>query len=62
MVAMEIMHFYIVQFMFEDKSILNTWNPMNNLIDTHGKKEEKKSSPVVQEVSTHAIGYYRSLW
>ena len=34
MVAMEIIHFYIVQFMFEDKSILNTWIPMNNLIPT----------------------------
>ena len=44
MVAMEIMHFYIVQFMFEDKSILNTWVSMNNLIPT------KKKSPGVQEV------------
>ena len=41
MVAMEIMHFYIVQFMFEDKSILNSWVPMNNLIPT--KKKQKKN-------------------
>ena len=43
MVAMEIMHFYIVQFMFEDKSILNTCVSMNNLIP-------RKKSPGVQEV------------
>ena len=58
MVAMEIMHFYIVQFMFEDKSILNSWVPMNNLIPTNKnktkqkkkKKKKKKKSPGVQEV------------
>ena len=42
MVAMEIMHFYIVQFMFEDKSILNSWVPMNNLIPTNKPKKKKK--------------------
>ena len=41
MVAMEIMHFYIVQFMFEDKSILNSWVPMNNLIPTNKKKQSR---------------------
>ena len=43
MVAMEIMHFYIVQFMFEDKSILDSWVPMNNLIPTKKKKKKKQS-------------------
>ena len=42
MVAMEIMHFYIVQFMFEDKSILNSWVPMNNLIPTNKKKNKSR--------------------
>ena len=41
MVAMEIMHFYIVQFMFEDKSILNSWVPMNNLIPTNKNKTKQ---------------------
>ena len=44
MVTMEIMHFYIVQFMFEDKCILNTWVPMNNLIPT-----KKQTVPVCKE-------------
>ena len=44
MVAMEIMHFYIVQFMFEDKSILNSWVPINNLIPTNKKKKKKKKA------------------
>ena len=53
MVAMEIMHFYIVQFMFEDKSILNSLVPMNNLIPTNKKKKKKKkkkNSPGLQKV------------
>ena len=41
MVAMEIMHFYIMQFMFEDKPILNSWVPMNNLIPTNKKKKNQ---------------------
>ena len=51
MVAMEIMHFYIVQFMFEDKSILNSWVPMNNLIPTNKNKtkQNKKKGPVCKK-------------
>ena len=43
MVAMEIMHFYIVQFMFEDKSTLHYMD--NKQLDTH----EKKTVPVCKE-------------
>ena len=43
MVAMEIMHFYIVQFMFEDKSFLHYLD--NEQFDTH----EKKTVPVCKE-------------
>ena len=40
---MEIMHFYIVQFMFEDKSTLHYMD--NKQFDTH----EKKTVPVCKE-------------
>ena len=36
MVALEIMHFYIVQLMFEDKSILHYMD--NEQFDSHEKK------------------------
>ena len=42
MVALEIMHFYIVQLMFEDKSILHYMD--NEQFDSH----EKKNCPGVQ--------------
>ena len=50
MVGLEIMHFCIVQFMFEDKSILHYMN--NEQFDSH-----EKNCPGVQG----RIGYYRSL-
>ena len=37
MVGLEIMHFCIVQFMFEDKSILHYMN--NEQFDSHEKKK-----------------------
>ena len=43
MVAMEIMHFYIVQLMFDDKSILHYMD--NEQFDTH----EKMTVPVCKE-------------
>ena len=43
MVAMEIAHFYIVQFMFEDKSILHFMD--NEQFDSY---EKKKKHPGVQ--------------
>ena len=42
MVAMEIAHFYIVQFMFEENLFCITWT-MNNLIATKKKKKKKTS-------------------
>ena len=48
MVAMEIMHFYIVQLIFEGTSILHYMG--SNLIPTKKKKKKKKKSPGMQEV------------